>query len=331
MFATCRPSPTLRSFRAMTLPLLLIGLSLGGCNGADNPLAPADSPSATAGDPAMNDYVQAAGTTQRIVFLQYNSSERADLFKMDPQGSSLVRVTNLSEESMHPAWSRDNQHIAMTRARTDASNVTHVDIYVTNADGSQGHWLRPTPFPYNMDFPCWSPDGSRLLVTVDVNLTSYVGWIDVATGQVNLFNAAAGGVKGWQGSYDKPGSHIIYTTGQTIDQINADGTNHKIRISSATAVRDPKFSPDGQRIAYTKSVNNNDEIFVKNFSTGTNKRLTFTAGTDARPTWSPDGSTLAFDSQRTGKSQVWTMTATGGNPQRITHTTNPALWAAWSY
>jgi len=88
----------------------------------------------------------------------------------------------------------------------------------------------------------------------------------------------------------------------------------------------------GKRIAYSNEASDDNlEIFVKNLTDGTTKRLTNSAGSDLQPSWSPDGSKIAFASRRTGQYQIWTMPASGGSPTRITHTTTMEISPAWSH
>ena len=347
MFCPLCQLPILRRLRSAFSRLLALAVlvALGACDGADSPtaagpepLAPPDNQLSPATESPASDYVGTAGTLQRIVFM---SSRKGgiELFKMDPQGNNVARLTTTPDEEQGVAWSYDNKRIATVRKRADG-NTSRDDIYLMNADGSNGHWARSTPFPYYLSDPSWSPDGSRLVLTVAVENGWYLGWLDLATGQIGLFNAAAGGWLGRRPSYDPTGKKIVYCgdRGRTIEQISADGSVHKVLISSTLYVGDPTFSPDGKKLAFTKEVADrlsiadpNLEVFVKSFADGTTTRLTKSPSFDLAPTWSPDGSRIAFTSKRSGQFQIWTMNATGGNPLRITHTTAVESYPAWSH
>jgi TolB protein len=334
--------PTLRSLRFLDPALLVAALALGACSGADNPLAPAgtdepaspaDVPTASATESAAPDVVLAAGTSQRIVFTSTRKGGY-DIFKMDPLGSSVAPLTSSIDWEFSPAWSRNNGRVALVRPRRDAKSVAHYDIYVINADGSNGHWARSTPTSYDLENPDWSPDGSRLVVSVSISGTWYVGWITLATGQLGVYSTGFGGLPGRSPTYS-PTGQIVYMggTGLTIDRMNADGSGHKTLVSSASGVGEPAVSPDGKKIAFVMvSGGFNQDVYVKNLVTGTTTRLTTYSGPDLQPCWSPDGSKIAFTSARSGQTQIWTMNATtGGSLTRITHTSTVEKDPAWSH
>jgi TolB protein len=269
------------------------------------------------------------------VFVSYRNGNQPDIYKMDPQGNSIATLTpNSAAYDAAPAWSYDNTRIAMVRRR-QYGNTTIDDIYVINADGSNGHWVRATPFPFRLTDPSWSPDGSRIVLSVLLNSGWLLATMNVSNGDVSLSNPAAGGIVGRFPSYDRTGQRIIYvgTSYKTIEQINADGSGRKVRFSSATTLGNPTFSPDGKKIVLERSVGTgyNPEIFVKNLVDGSVKRLTSSAAWDVHPSWSPDGTKIAFASRRSGKSQIYTMSAAGGTATRITHTAVEEFSPAWSH
>ena len=233
-----------------------------------------------------------------------------------------------------PAWSYDNKRIAVMRKRADIGNVIHDDIWVMNADGSNGHWVRPEASPWNLWNPSWSPDGSHLVLTMSIQGFVYLATMTVADGQVTLIHPVGGGIMGLQPKYDPTGQKIVYINNynKSVDQVNADGSNHKVLVTSTTLPNGPTFSPDGKKIAYSRMIPGtfNEEIFVRNLVTNATTRLTYSGSHDLEPSWSPDGTKIAFASERSGQYQVYVMSATGGSPVRITHTSTMEAEPFWS-
>jgi Tol biopolymer transport system component len=329
--------PLRRSVPPMLLALAAL-LALSACDGSDNPLEPADTQPLPAEEalspteqPAAPDLALAT-SAQRIVFSSARKGT-ADIFKMDPLGSSVVRLTSFGKYEWEPAWSYDNKRIAMVRPRLDASNVEHYDIYLMNADGTNKHWARSLPSSFGIRFPSWSPDGSHLVVSVFLGGSYYLATMKVATGELAFVMAGGQIVQGTEPSYDATGQKIIYvgSGGKTVDQIY-NGLHYGLIGPATSFVTSPSFSPDGKKIAFTKLVGANFDIYVQTIATGATKRLTTHAAFDSEPTWSPDGSKIAVQSRRSGKSQIWTMNAaTGGSLTRITHTTTDETDPAWSH
>jgi Tol biopolymer transport system component len=330
--------PRLRRSVLSRLLALAVPLAFGACDSAESPLSPAEDPLAPSAEPASTEAVSpdnaaALATSQRITFISYRKGS-ADVYKVDPQGNNLAPLTSSADEDYAPTWSYDNKRIAMVRYRLDG-NVGHSDIWIINADGSNGHWARPTPSPWDLMDPSWSPDGSRLVLSVIVGGYWYLGWMELPTGLIHLINPASGGIVGTRPSYDRTGQRIIYVGSHfnTVEQINADGSGRKIRLTANAAVDHPTFSPDGKKIAFEKgAIPGNTDIFVKNLVTGVTKRLTFATAADRNASWSPDGTRIAFMSERSGKAQVWTMNATtGGSLVRITDNTAYERFPSWSH
>ncbi len=332
-----------RPLRFLLSGIALAGsLALGACDGSDNQLAPSstEDPIAPASEPAASEATAAddallVSTAQRIVFTSWRLGN-AETYKMDPQGTSLVRLTKTAgaQERM-PAWSYDNKRIAVMRKRADIGNVIHDDIWVMNADGSNGHWVRPEASPWNLWNPSWSPDGSHLVLTMSIQGFVYLATMTVADGQVTLIHPVGGGIMGLQPKYDPTGQRIVYINNynKSVDQVNADGSNHKVLVTSTTLPNGPTFSPDGKKIGYSRMIPGtyNEEIFVRNLVIDATTRLTYSGTHDLEPSWSPDGTKIAFASERSGQYQVYVMSATGENPVRITHTSTMEAEPFWCH
>jgi dipeptidyl aminopeptidase/acylaminoacyl peptidase len=102
---------------------------------------------------------------------------------------------------------------------------------------------------------------------------------------------------------------------------------------------DPRFSPDGQRLAYVRTQpdlqSNGYRSAIWLSSAGGGHLRQFTSGTkrDSAPRWSPDGHWLAFVSTRGGekaKPQLYLIATEGGEARQLTKMENGASEPAWS-
>ena len=342
MLSPSSQHPTPRSYHLLVARLLALAIPLafGACGGDDSPLAPTDpSPAPAEQTLAPTEQVAAPDlalvtTGQRILFSSARNGGY-DLFKMDPQGYNVVRLTSFGYYASEPAWSYDNKRIAMIRPRRDAANVEHSDIYLMNADGTNKHWARSQPSGFDIRFPSWSKDGVHLAVAGVFGGKPYLATLDVTNGNMAfvLFNGKV--IQGNYPSYDATGKRILYinSTGKRIEMIDPVANTAYWMVQSETIMSSPRLSPDGMRIAFAKLVGLNIDVYVQElWGGGVLRRLTTHSAWDGAPTWSPDGSRIAFESDRTGKSQIWVMSATtGGSLIRITHTATAEKYPAWSH
>lgn len=83
---------------------------------------------------------------------------------------------------------------------------------------------------------------------------------------------------------------------------------------------DPRFSPDGSRVAFTGEYDGNTDVYVVSADGGEPKRLTFHPGTDRVAGWTSDGTKILFRSSRQsvrGYGQLFTIGLDGGLPSLV--------------
>jgi Tol biopolymer transport system component len=139
-------------------------------------------------------------------------------------------------------------------------------------------------------------------------------------------------------AYPGANGEIAFTSTQ-------DGGARHIFVATAAGLRDltgasssafetqPKFSPDGREIAFTRQGPGlpNTEIFVMGTDGAGRTEITRTPQGNSDPTWSPDGTHIAFVSERENEvPQIFIMRSDGTDVRQITHDRAGKSQLAWS-
>ncbi|MGH7576143.1 MAG: S41 family peptidase [Longimicrobiales bacterium] len=98
----------------------------------------------------------------------------------------------------------------------------------------------------------------------------------------------------------------------------AGGTARRL-TATPTVETEPRFSPDGSRIAFTATVGGNTDVYLVSSAGGTPERLTYHPAVDRVRGWALDGSAVIFGSTRTSAPhasffRLWEIGLDGGLP-----------------
>jgi Tol biopolymer transport system component len=107
--------------------------------------------------------------------------------------------------------------------------------------------------------------------------------------------------------------------------MNPDGSGQQML---APAFPDMRWSPDGQKIAFSAWSNDTSDLYVMNADGSGRQMLTSDPGWDGGPTWSPDGRALAFTS-RDRFADIYVINADGSERRRLARDARPGE-LAWS-
>ncbi len=114
---------------------------------------------------------------------------------------------------------------------------------------------------------------------------------------------------------------IAFVYGADIWTADRDGRNVR-RITSTPAVEgNPRFSPDGRRIAFTSNRDGSEDVYVVDRAGGIPTRLTWHPASDAVRGWTADGSRILFASTRDAApvafNRLWTIDPDGGPAEML--------------
>jgi TolB protein len=92
----------------------------------------------------------------------------------------------------------------------------------------------------------------------------------------------------------------------------------------------PRFSPDGNRVAFSVERGGNSDIWIMNLTSRAQAKLTSDPGIDTSPSFSPDGSRIVFNSDRGGSPQLYIMGSDGSGARRISRGGGIYTTPVWS-
>jgi serine/threonine-protein kinase len=128
-----------------------------------------------------------------------------------------------------------------------------------------------------------------------------------------------------------PGA-VTTSVGSPINWITRDGKASGLRAAKS-AWQDPRFSPDGQKIAMDIDDGKQKDVWVYDWARDTLTQLTFDAGNDEMPVWTPDGKRIVFSSDRAkprGSLNLYWVSADGtGEVTRLTDSPNDQYAFSW--
>jgi len=140
------------------------------------------------------------------------------------------------------------------------------------------------------------------------------------TGAAHFSLSSSGSLVYVPGNTGPPNSTLVWVDRQgTIKPLEAPARQY----------RDPRLSPDGQRLAL-RIIGDSTDIWVYDITRLTLTRLTF-EGINQHPVWTPDGSRVAFRSTRREQSNLFWKPADGsGQAERLTtgqQVQSPSSWS----
>ena len=234
------------------------------------------------------------------------------LWIVDTQGGEPRLLTPGTGAHTTPRWSPDSRQIAFVSTRDGSAQ-----LFVLPVDGGEARQL--TSLPGGAAAHAWSPDGSQIAFTSAV--------------LVDPEPEDPGARARWENRprvirrafYKIDGAGYSLESFSQLFTVSTDGGEAMQLTSGAANVFAPAWSPDGSRIAYTKSRDGALDSHCSDLWTipangGIASQVTTSLEACASPSWSPDGKTIAFTGNEDGADAaqyLWTVPAEGGEPANI--------------
>ncbi|MXO86380.1 amidohydrolase family protein [Altererythrobacter aurantiacus] len=266
-----------------------------------------------------------------------------DIYTMPIAGGTPTRISEGLAWEVHPRFSPDGSRIAFTSDRGGGDN-----IWIMNANGSDKRQLTNEDFRL-LNQPTWSPDGQYIAAKKHFTTGRSLG-----TGEIWLYHISGGsGValverpneqhqkELGEPIYAPDGSAIYYTRNVTPGPIfeYAQDSNTRLfdierydiesgEVTTAVgglggAVR-PAPSPDGKYLAFVRRENTRSKLYLKDLSTGEERKIYDDLDQDVQETWAVTGVYPNMDWTPDSRSIVfWAggkirrVDADGGNAQTI--------------
>ncbi|KAF1720937.1 winged helix-turn-helix domain-containing protein [Pseudoxanthomonas wuyuanensis] len=233
----------------------------------------------------------------------------------------VLPLTSFVGLEFEPALSPDGSRIAFI---WDGGGGAF-DVYVKTI-GSEDV-LNLTDSPADERFPVWSADGRSLLFArTDGSGMSIMRVSALGGGVTRVFgDTAAADIRGMSLSPD--GARIAYAGRESAASpyrifLAALDSGEKRSVSNpgpgSLGDIDPRFSRDGQSIAFVRGVNEvTKDVYRIALDGGESTRLTFDNRKINGLAWSPGGDRLLFTSTRSGMYGLWSADPDGGDLQQV--------------
>ena len=272
---------------------------------------------------AVCDWAEDSPGPLSLFLLAVDSGERRRL--TTPPDSTLGDVL--------PAFSPDGRTLAFSRYGSGLSS----DLYLLDLDqdlNPQGEPRRRTFIEQVMGGHGFTSDG-RDIVFAAGSLGAASLWRVPTSGTASPERLPFGEVGIWP-IVSRQGNRLAYTV--TSPKVNiyrlnlpvADGpTGTALKfISSSRWDLQPRYSPDGNRIAFGSYRSGASEIWTCDSDGSNPVQLTSLGALTGSPRWAPDGKSIGFSSDAEGHFDAYVVDAEGGAPRRLT--SDPVGNPSWS-
>jgi Tol biopolymer transport system component len=251
------------------------------------------------------------------------------LFDLSGRRTILV-VTTGGDHDLYPRLSPDGKVLAY--ARYSSHGVAELYVQATGTP-SVPHKL--TSDKRAIQGLTWTPDGRRLIFASNRS-GSFQLW-SITTGGDDLKTVPTDSSSAAEPAMAPSGGWLLYVESHVNWNIWRETINgsrplpSQMLISSSGRNYDPRYSPDGQQVAFVSDRSGNMELWVADGEGKDERQLThMNAPWLGGISWSPDGDQIAFDARPQGHSALFVIPTSGGEPKLLEDNAYEERMPSWS-
>lgn len=295
------------------------------------------TPGSASDRPRRKALVYIAGALFAALALAIGGLVRPSLLrKTTPPPIKIVPLTSLPGIESAPSFSPDGNQVAFVWGGEKEDNR---DIYV-KVIGTESV-LRLTTNPAVDRVPAWSPDGRYIAFHRHTRSEDGIYLVPALGGpERKLYSLSMAGLAGWERldwSPDgkslafcetMPGDNLVRISVLSVDTLERRALTTP-PASTVFGDRFPRYSPDGQTIAFVRGFSAAiSDLCLVSAAGGEPRRLMTNSVVDGLA-WTPEGTHLIYSGYRAGVSGLWKVSVDRGEVERLPMSTDndslPAL------
>lgn len=266
----------------------------------------------------------AASAPYHLIMVSVDTGEKRTLTAPPESGAGNIE----------PAVSPDGRTLAFVGRPSAGGNHGH--LFLLPLDGP-GKPLEIATGLGHVSAPVWSQDGRFLVVK---------GASDIYA-DFNLFKVDPSGAKPPEPvsyiqdaifDFALSGSNRLIHVRKRQDYdvwtlaAGQNATQAKPLVSSSYIESQPRYSPDGRRIAFISNRTGAFQLWIADSAGGNPMQLTTKQNVQVtRPSWSPDGKQVVFQAQTKNEAkEIYVIAVDGGAPRRLTNDQFDDVSPSWS-